>query len=164
MGGKNSTIGPTGLDQGALVQMLQALRNRILGTPGLTYGSGSPELLRVNPPNTDDDFDFCINGTVYRKAGADDIAASITGTALTAAQSCRFRVELDTAGAVTSKQGNIDAVLGNCQYPDRSANKATLGTVVVTNYAFTPGTTTLNNAAVTFADGDPDLGANRLTA
>lgn len=164
MGGKTSKISPVGLDQAALVYILQALRNRLLGAPGLTYGSGSPGLLRVNPANTDDDLDYCINGVAYRKAGADDIADSISGTAITASQSCRFRVEIDTTGAVTSKQGNIDSVLGNCRYPERSANKATIGTVTVTNYAFTPGTTTLNNAAVTFTDGDPDLGTDRLEA
>ncbi|HAM57305.1 MAG TPA: hypothetical protein DCQ64_18610 [Candidatus Rokubacteria bacterium] len=164
MGGKNSKISPTGVDQGALVSILQALRNRLLGAPGLTFGSGSPELLRVNPANTDDDFDFCINGVAYRKAGADDIAASISGTAITATQSTRFRVEIDVDGAITSKQGNIDTVLGNCKYPERSANKATIGTISVENYAFTPGTTTLDAAAVTFTDGDPDLGTDRLEA
>ena len=41
MGGKNSKISPTGVDQGALVSILQALRNRLLGAPGLTFGSGS---------------------------------------------------------------------------------------------------------------------------
>src|SRR3990167_3288860 len=143
MGGKNSKISPTGVDQGALVSILQALRNRLLGAPGLTFGS---------------------NGVAYRKAGADDIAASISGTAITATQSTRFRVEIDVDGAITSKQGNIDTVLGNCKYPERSANKATIGTISVENYAFTPGTTTLDAAAVTFTDGDPDLGTDRLEA
>lgn len=153
-----------GYNQGDLVTVLQALRNRVFGSPGLSYGSGSPGLVRMNPATADDEVAFSINGTMYRKAAADDIAASIAGTALTNLQTCIWRVEIDTAGAITSVQGGIVTNATTAKVPTRSPNKATLGTITVTGYTFTPGTTTMNNAGVTFADGDPDLNANALEA
>lgn len=137
----------------SLVTLLQAMRDRTLGQVGLTYGSSSAGLLRWT-----DTFDYTINGIVYQVDTRDNIADSISGTALTNTQSCIFRVEIDSARAVTTVQGPIvTTASADPPLPPRSANKATLGWIKVVDYTFTPGTTTLNNAAVTFTNGDPDL-------
>lgn len=150
-------MGPQPTPQ-SLVTILQAMRDRLLGWPNLTYGSGSPGLLRVAEL-----FDYTINGVVYQKSVADNIASSISGSAVSATQESIFRVEMNSSGTVATVQGpivtNSDCGSAIATLPQRSASKVTLGWVRVCRYSggFTPGTSTLNNAAVTINMGDPDL-------
>jgi hypothetical protein len=85
---------------------------------------------------------------------------AVRAKVLTATQSLKIRIEVDSAGRVTYKAGNVGANPGAALMPRRSAGLATLGWIEIDAVAggFTPGTTVLNSPGVVFFNGDPDLG------
>ena len=143
------TIEVTGVDQGELVAFLKANRNRVLAKPTLAIGTTTSRIQVTNSL-----VDFMIDGVIYRKAAEDNISVGSL-TALTAGQTCRIRVEINSAGTVSFVQGPIKTgSRGTGQTPLRTASRATLGYIDVAG-AFTFGTTAFTSE--TFTDGDPDL-------
>jgi hypothetical protein len=145
-----SVITQRGMSHGDLYSFLQALANRVFATAGLAAGTTNTRVKTVNA------VDYMIRGKVYSKAGTDpvdDFDAGFTNTV--ASQFCKVRLEIDTAGVVTGKQGPIRSAQALAEIPKRSANKATLGWIEIPA-SFTFGTTSYGGA--TFNDGDPDLG------
>ncbi len=140
---------PTGLSQDELIQFLKALRNRVLAKPTLAMATNTTGIQVTNSL-----VDFMIDGVLYRKAAADNVAVGAL-TALLAGQACRIRVEINSAGTLNFVQGPIaTGARGTAKTPIRTASRATLGVIDVAG-AFTFGATTF--AAETFTDGDPDL-------
>lgn len=147
---------PSGMTQAALVFLLQALRDRVFRAPVLAMGTTTTRIKTTN------DTDFCINGTVYKKAATDNI--QVTGLTNTAAgQFRKVRVEINTAGTVSFKEGAVGTTQGVATMPNRSTGKATLGYIEIPA-SFTYGTTDFNATGVAFFDADPDLDANQLEA
>ena len=102
---------------------------------------------------------YSINGFGYFKAATDNLTFSAGHTALAASQRCAFFILLDAAGNVTTLQGDIvtPSPTGDqrkaAEIPN-PADKAVIGALVVTTGAagaFTPNTTDLSAAGVTFA-------------
>lgn len=136
---------------GSLYAVLQALVNRVLDNPALAVGTVT--VTRVRTTNA---VSFAIGPKIYSKAATDpvdDFDGGFTNTA--AGQFCKVRLEIDTAGVVTGKQGPIVAGQALAAIPRRSKNKATLGWLEIPA-SFTFGTTSY--ATATFFNGDPDLG------
>lgn len=137
----------TGYNQQDLVDLLRALRNIVLGKPSVAAGSVLTTGVQVGTA-----FDYMIDGGVKTKAANTGVAfpAGLTNTA--AAQQCKLRMEIDSAGAVTYKQGIIDAI--GDKYPLRTAGLTTVASIDV------PASFTFNTSLaslLTFTDGDPDL-------
>jgi hypothetical protein len=135
-----------------LFNLLQALVNRT------TYGN-----YRVGTTTTRvraDAHSFWIKDQAYTVAAADPVADFDNSfTNLGAGECCRVRLEIDTAGAITGKQGAIASAIALAPIPRRSANKTTVAIIEIAVAAgFTFGTTAYNAAGVTFRQGDPDLG------
>lgn len=142
-----------GWNWGSLYSLLQALTNRVFQAPALTNGATTWRIKITNAVN------FAIGNVLYAKAATDNIDVT-TGAGLTntiAAQFCKLRVEIDSAGTVTVKQGAITAAQALAPIPARTASRATLGYIQVPA-SFTFGTTGFDAAGVVFTDGDPDLG------
>lgn len=140
---------PIGQNQGELIAFLKALRNSPEGKAGLAVGTTTTRIQITNQT------DFNINGALYRKAATDNISiAALTATA--ALQTSRVRVEIDSAGTVTFKQGAVvGGAAGHGIAPIRTASRCTLG-IFDMPASFTPGTSVAS--LCTFTDGDPDLG------
>lgn len=137
---------PGGVNQGELVQFLQALRNRGFSDPDLAQASTTTQVKTTNT------FQYMVDGILKSKAATDNqTIAALTATA--AGETCRVRVEINAAGTITFKQGPIGA--GITTAPVRSPSKATIGYFDMPA-SFTPGTSL--TSLVTFYDGDPDLG------
>lgn len=142
-------------DDASRLALFQALINRS------AYGN-----YRVGTTTTRvraDAHDFWIGDRVYTVAAADPVADFDGGfTNLAAGECCRIRLEIDSAGAITGVQGPIRTSLANAPVPRRSANKATVAIIeIAVAGGFTFGTTSYGDAAVTFKQGDPDLGDGR---
>lgn len=135
-----------GYNQADLVNLLRALRNTVLGKPSAAAGG----TLTTGVQNAA--FDYMVDGQVKTKASNTGVAfpAGLTNTA--AGEKCKLRMEIDSAGAVTYKQGKIDAI--GDKYPLRTAARTTVASIDV------PASFTFNTTAasgLTFTDGDPDL-------
>lgn len=100
---------------------------------------------------------YSINGVGYYKAATDNLAFS-AGTALGNSQRCAFFILIDSAGTVTTQQGTIvtPSPTGDQRKAAEIPNptdKAVIGAIVVTTSSsgtFTPGSTDLSAAGVTF--------------
>lgn len=136
-----------GLDPTSVFCLLQSLVNRVFGNPNLAVGTTTTRIQVTNQ------VDFAIANQVYRKAAEDNI--SVTGlTNTTATQFRKARVEINTAGTVSFKEGPAATAQVNAIMPRRTASRATLGWLQVPN-SFTYGTTAFT--AGMFFNGDPDL-------
>ncbi len=135
-----------GFNDADLVDLLRALRNIVLGKPSAAAGS----VLTTGVQNAA--FDYMVDGQVKNKASNTGVAfpAGLTNTA--AGQKCKLRMEIDSTGAVTYKQGPIDAI--GDKYPIRTPGLCTVASIDVPA-SFTFNTTAA--AGLTFTDGDPDL-------
>ena len=153
-------LGTRGMqDQGALITLLRALRNMVFGDSDLVVATTTTKIKTTNA------FYYMISGQRYTKAGADNIDIT-TGAGFTntgASQFCKLRVEIDSSGTVTAKQGGIASAQALAPFPPRSASKATVGWIEIPA-SFTFGTSNFNDSGVTLVDGDPDLRATELEA
>lgn len=100
---------------------------------------------------------YSIAGLAYYKAATDNLAFTAGHTALGNSQRCAFFVALDTAGNVTTIQGDIvtPSPSGNqlraAEVPNPT-DRVVIGAIVVTTGSaatFTPGSTDLSAAGVT---------------
>ena len=101
---------------------------------------------------------FAIDGRLFTKTAADNLAFSSGHTTVPVSSSCLFGVYLDTAGAVTTVQGPIvltaDLTAGAAvlAFPGAQAGKVMVAAIrVATNASvpFVPGTTDLGAAGIT---------------
>jgi hypothetical protein len=151
-----------GLNQRDVVELLRAMRNRVLGHPGLVQGSTPANLANVA-------FDYMIDGQTYTKA------AVAAGTVLTgqnlvntaAGQFCKIRVQVGppttptgTDGAITFSQGGIAGSQEEARIPPRTPSRCTIGLLDIPA-SFVFGTNTLATAGI-IANGDPDLNVQAL--
>jgi len=139
-----------GYSQADLVSLLQALTNRMMTRAQVRVASQTDKL-QVST------FQHWIGDTYYNKAAADNINVSAMFTATGASQFKKLRVEIDSAGAVTVKEGATAGAHENAPVPKRTANRCTIGWIQIPA-SFTPGTTAFNAVGVTIFEGDPDLG------
>lgn len=150
-------LSPRGINQGEIVRLLRAMRNRVLANPTLAAGSTPANLANIA-------FDYMIEGITYTKA------AVAAGTVLTgqnlvntgAGQFCKVRVQVDAAGAVTFIQGGVAGSQDDARIPPRLGGRCTIGLLDIPA-SFTFGTTTLATAGI-ISSGDPDLGLSALDA
>lgn len=111
----------------------------------------------ANTFKTSQALSYTINGLGYFKAATDNIAFT-AGTALAASQKCAFYIAIDAAGTFSTIQGDIvtPSPTGDQRKAAEIPNPAALaivGAIVVTTAAattFTPGSTDLSAAGVTF--------------
>lgn len=155
-------IKPGQINQRDLVVLLQALRNRVWGitaTGGAALSVGST----VAKIRTNSIINWTINGKTYGLASTDDLCTVPATTATGLTTGAFYRIEIDAAGACSVTAGPVGTVAsgtlnGVILMPSRSANKATLGVLLVAGQVFTPGTTTTAaSATVVYTNGDPDL-------
>jgi hypothetical protein len=132
---------------------------------GLGIGSTPAELSTANPSGTG--LEFAIDGLAYYKV--DDATVAMSAMSVQAdLTSCLYLVELDAAGALTTKKGvevltaNLGVVGGTLQWPPPSADKCPIGgfKVALDGATFTGATTDLDASGVTdtyydFAGGIP---------
>lgn len=143
-------------------------RNRCYSKAGLAEGTNA-NTFKIAAPNGAG-VDFSINGVMYHKADADNLAFSSGHTALAASQQCVFGVYLDTGGNVTTAQGPIKSVgsdLAVLPWSGPQNGKCLIGGIVVetsSSGAFTAGSTDLGDAQVTDTyvdcDGIPPQAVN----
>ena len=152
-----------GMNQGDLAKILVALVDRVTTQPVLAVNSGGATTFKstVVPSGG---IVFTINGVVYLKANLS--AQVLTGFSLVSTgvgQFCLLRVELESDGTVGILQGGMfnSAAEAAAHPPTRSADKATIGTILLPA-SFVPGTTALDASGVVFTDGDLDLSALQL--
>jgi len=154
-------MGKSGVNQRGLVDLLKAMRDRVIGitaTGGAALSVGST----AAKVRTNGIINYGINGAMLGKGSTDDFC-TLAGTATTTTTGAYYRFEIDAAGNCSVTQGPIAAVAsgtlnGVIIMPSRSASKATLGVLLVAGQAFTPGTTTTAaSATVVYTNGDPDL-------
>ena len=149
-------VAPRGVNQGALINLLKALRSRGFTVAGLAVGSTTTAVKTANT------LQFAINGVNYSKAAEDDITVSgMTNTGV--GQFCKIRIEVNSAGTIGFVQGGFAGNQAEARIPTRSASKATVGYVEIPA-SFTFGTSNFNDAGVSFVNGDPDLDATKLEA
>ena len=112
----------------------------------------------ANTVKTTQAVSYTINGFGYYKAATDNLAFSAGHTALGNNQRCAFFLCLDSAGNLSTIQGDIvtPSPTGDqrkaAEIPN-PADKAVIGAIVVTTGAaatFTPGATDLSAAGITF--------------
>ena len=144
-----------GFNQKEIVELLRAMRNRVLGHPALIQGSTPANLANGA-------FDYMIDGQTYAKAA---VAAGtvLTGQGLVntaAGQFCKIRVQIDSLGAITYTQGGFAGSQEDARIPARLPGRCTIGLLDIPA-SFTFGTTTLATAGI-IASGDPDLSIQAL--
>lgn len=147
-----------GMNQGDLSALLSALLDTMFSSPTLAVNSGGAATFKTTVVPSGG-IVFRINDAHFLKANLS--AQVLTGFSLASTgvgQFCLLRVELNTAGTVGILQGGMfnSAAEAAAHPPTRSANKVTIGTILLPA-SFVPGTTPLDTAGVVFTDGDPDL-------
>ena len=151
-----------GLNQGELVNILRALGNRIYALDS-TVNEGGAGLAGSSATQIDtkNEINYEISGVLYY-LGIAAYAPDLTGLVNTGAgEFCKLRIEVNSGGTVSVKQGGIASAQARASVPPRSASKATLGYVEIPdNHTF--GVTTF--AGLTYVNGDPDLSAQALEA
>lgn len=146
-----SVIQPTAMNQGDLFNLLQALVNRVFGNPGLVVAGTTTAVKVANAVS------FSIAGRLYSKAIEDNIVVSgLTNTGV--GQFRKVRIEINTSGTVSFREGGVGAAQVSAPMPRRSQDKATLGWFEVPA-SFTWGTSNTNDSGCAFYNGDPDLGS-----
>lgn len=133
------------MNLGDLYNVLQALVNRVFGFPDLRPGTVTTDY-QVSA------FAFSAAGQAFTKAAAQRTTAGLTNTA--AGQFRKVRVQIDSAGALTEKEGGVASAQVNAPLPRRTANRTTVGWIEIPA-SFTYGTTAFT--AGMFKNGDPDL-------
>ena len=124
------------------------LGTRALSRAGLAEGTNA-NTFQIAAPNGAG-VDFCIDGIVYHKADADNIAFAAasghTPQVHADGQTRVYLIQINAAGTVTYKQGSS---AGECPLPD--ASNCALGAIKVVSAgaAFTPGSTDLGAGTVT---------------
>lgn len=132
---------------------MQTYRDNFAATCAVVAEGTSANTFKTSQPVS-----FTINGFGYFKAATDNLTFSAGHTALAASQKCAFFILLDSAGAVTTQQGDIvtPSPTGDQRKAAEIPNptdKVVIGALVVTTAAattFTPNTTDLSAAGVTF--------------
>lgn len=118
---------------------------------GVAEGTNANTFRIVNATN------YSIAGLGYLKAATDNLAFTAGHTALGNSQRCAFFVCLDTAGTVTTIQGDIvtpspsGEVRRAAEIPNPT-DRVVIGAILVTtgsSATFTPGSTDLSAAGVT---------------
>jgi len=128
---------------------------------GLKIGNSDAKDVDIAAPNGAG-VDFAINGVVYHKADAADIAIT-AATAQGLLRTCIYLVCLSTAGALTTVKGTAqltaDLVAGNevLDFPQPTADTCCIGylhVVTASSANFTAGTTDLDasNVTTTYVD------------
>ena len=149
----------TGIGQGELINLLRALRNMVFDDADLVVATTTTKIKTTNA------LYYMISGLRYTKGATDNIdittGAGFTNTGV--GQFCKLRIEIDSAGTVTAKQGGFATAQVLAQHPARSASKATIGYAEIPA-SFTFGTSNFNDSGVALVDGDPDLAATQLEA
>lgn len=123
---------------------------------GLQIGDGAKTGVAIQSPNGAG-IDFAIDSIGYHKADALTNLPLSAGTVIAASSKCLFVIQVDSAGAVTSRQGEAvltaDLTAGKTalQWPEPSDDKCPIGGVKIETGAvtFTPGTTALDAASIT---------------
>ena len=127
-----------------------------LSKAGLKIGNGDAKDVDIAAPNGAG-IDFCINGVLYHKADATDIALTVHGVQA-ALTTCIYLVCLDAAGTLSSVKGTevltADLTAGTkvLQFPTPVADTCPIGYVKVATAAattFTTGTTELSAVGIT---------------
>jgi hypothetical protein len=140
-----------------------------LSKAGLAIGSSDAKDLDIAAPNGAG-VDFCIDGIMYHKADAANIAIT-AATAQAASTSCIYLVCLNSSGTLSTVKGtevttaNIGAS-APLKWPTPAADTCPIGAVrvdVAAGYTFTAGTTDFSATGITdtyydlFAVPDTDL-------
>ena len=118
---------------------------------GVAEGTNANTFRLVNVTN------FSIAGLGYTKGATDNLPFTAGHTALGNSQRCAFFVCLDTAGNVTTIQGNIvtpspSGEVRNAAEIPNPTDRVVIGAIVVTTGSaatFTPNSTDLSAAGVT---------------
>ncbi len=149
-----------GVNQGDLVKLLVALVDCVTTQPVLAVNAGGQATFKTTVVPA--------GGIIYRINGQPLAKANLSAQVLTGfglvntgvGQFCLLRVELNATGVVGILQGGMVATAAEAAQtaPTRSADKATIGTILLPP-SFIIGTTALDAAGVVFTDGDPDLNA-----
>ena len=139
----------SGFDTKSLYALFQDLRTTLLGYPNLRAGTTAARL-------TTDAFAFRIGNQVYTTAAQANV--QVTGlTNTTAIQFRKVRVEINTAGTISFREGGPATAQAVAEIPRKTENRVTLGWIEIPA-SFTYDTTSLSAAGVTIRNGDPDLG------
>jgi len=125
-----------------------------LSKAGLAEGTNSATI-KIAAPNGAG-IDYAINGILYHKADADNIAMTAL-TAQAADTVCMYAVQINSSGTVSLKKGDevltVDlGVNGSAQIPTLDASTCLIGAIKVAT------------VAVTFTSGTTDLSASGITA
>jgi hypothetical protein len=129
-----------------------------LSKAGLAIGDGAKTGTNSFAAPNGAGIDFCIDGIAYHKADAATVAPFSTGTVQPVLTKCLYLVCIDSAGAITTVQGEsvltADLTAGTkvLRWPEVPANKCPVGAVKITlasTATFTPGTTALDATNVT---------------
>ncbi len=126
-----------------------------LSKAGLAIGSGDAKDLDIAAPNGAG-VDFAINGILYHKADAADIAIT-AATAQAVSTSCIYLVTLNASGTLATVKGTevLTADIGvtkKLDWPEPAADTCPIGAVRVDTNAsttFTAGTTNFSAAGIT---------------
>lgn len=145
-------IQPHAVNQGDVFNVLQALVNRVLGNPLLAKATTGTRFKNTNAVY------YSIAGILYTLAATDGHGAVTGLTDTGATQYRKVRIEIDSDGTVSWKEGAAAAAQALAPVPRRSASKATLGWIEIPA-SFTYGTSEFDASGVAFKQGDPDLGA-----
>lgn len=131
---------------------MQTYRDNFAASCGVLAEGTNANTFKTSQPVS-----YTINGFGWFKAATDNLAFT-AGTALGNSKRCAFFVALDSAGTVSTIQGDIVTPspagdqLRAAEIPNPGA-LAIIGAIVVTTGAaatFTPGATDLSAAGVTF--------------
>lgn len=140
-----------------LVAWFDTVENSVAGKASVAIGTTTSKVKTTNQT------DFFINGSVFRKAAADDFW-TLTGAVQPISSWRKYLLCVDNAGAATVVQSPSDSLVSAAAVvlPALPANKCVFGVLTVaTNGAttFTPGTTLLGAAGITatFVDGEDPL-------
>lgn len=139
-----------------LVAWFDAEANTVAGKASVATGTTTSKVKTTNQT------DFFVNGSVFRKAAADDFW-TLTGAVQPISSWRKYLLCVDNAGAASVVQSSADSLVSAAAVPLPAlpANKSVFGVLTVaTNGAttFTPGTTLLGAAGITatYVDGlDP---------
>lgn len=136
----------------AVNRLLLMVANLLKGTPGLAIGTTTTKVKFANTSG------YSIDGKPLSKTATDDFW-TLSGTTLSAGQSNKYLLYVDSAGAASMAEGIPATSIAGVIVPFPAQAKSCFGVVTVTcnSSTFVPGTTALNagTITVTYTDGPP---------